>query len=83
MQEEYIGRLLEDGHLSIPKDIVNKLKIDKDSELHVVVKIAEQAKRAKILSYAGLLADLSPEEENQLSASMRRKSMFGQRKTEL
>ena len=28
MQEEYTGTLLEDGHISIPKEIIDKLKID-------------------------------------------------------
>ena len=27
MQEEYTGRLLEDGHLYIPKKIIDKLKV--------------------------------------------------------
>jgi hypothetical protein len=29
MQEEYTGTLLEDGHISIPKEIVDKLNIGK------------------------------------------------------
>lgn len=31
MQEEYTGMLLEDGHISIPKEIIAKLKIDSGS----------------------------------------------------
>ena len=42
MQEEYTGTLLEDGHISIPKEIIDKLKITRGSRLHVtVVKVAK------------------------------------------
>ena len=39
MQEEYTGTLLEDGHISIPHEIVDKLKIYKGSKLRVTVKV--------------------------------------------
>ena len=44
MQEEYTGRLLEDGHLSIPKGIVIKLKIDRVIRLRVTVKVEGKGK---------------------------------------
>ena len=48
MQEEYTGELLEDGHLSIPKGIVDKLKIDTGSRLQVTVKVKEKTKKENI-----------------------------------
>jgi hypothetical protein len=80
MQEEYTGRLLEDGHLSIPKDIIDKLKIDRASRLRVTVKVEGKAKKEKILAYAGLLSDLTQEEESRFGESIKRRSLFGQRK---
>jgi hypothetical protein len=81
MQKEYTGRLLEDGHLSIPKDIVDKLRIDKGSRLRVTVKVEGKVKKHKILAYAGLLSDLTEEEERQFEESIKRRSLFGQRKS--
>ncbi len=37
MQEKFTGRLLKDGHLTIPKEIIDKLKIDKGSKLQMTV----------------------------------------------
>jgi len=51
MQEEYTGRLLKDGHLTIPKEIIDKLKIDKGSKLRVTVEVEGKAKKEKILTY--------------------------------
>ena len=83
MQEEYAGRLLEDGHLSIPKEIISKLKIDSRSRLRVTVKVEERAKKEKILAYAGLLSDLSQEKEVRFNECIERRSVFGQRKVEI
>jgi hypothetical protein len=83
MQEEYTGRLLEDGHLSIPQEIINKLKIDKESRLHVTVKVEGKARKKKILSYAGMLSDLTEEEERRFGESIKRRSLFEQRETEI
>jgi bifunctional DNA-binding transcriptional regulator/antitoxin component of YhaV-PrlF toxin-antitoxin module len=47
MQEGYTGRLLEDGHISIPKEIVDKLKIDRGSKLRVTVKIEKGNQRIR------------------------------------
>jgi hypothetical protein len=47
MQEKYIGRLLEDGHLSIPKEIVEKLKINRDSAIHVIVQVRGQNQKKR------------------------------------
>ena len=50
MQEEYAGRLLEDGHLSIPKEVIDKLKINKGSRLRVRVEVEGKPKKEKIVS---------------------------------
>ena len=83
MQEEYTGRLLKDGHLSIPKEIIDKLKIDKGSKLRVTVEVEGKAKEKKILAYAGLLSDLTEEEERLFDESIKRRSLFGQRKLKI
>ena len=83
MQEEYTGRLLEDGHLSIPKEIVNKLNIDRGSKLRVTVKVEGKVKKENILAYAGLLSDLTEEEDRRFDESIKRRSLFGQRKAEI
>jgi len=83
MQEEYTGRLLKDGHLSIPKEIIDKLKIDKGTNLRVIVEVAGKAKKEKILAYAGLLSDLTEEQERRFGESIKRRSLFGQRKPKI
>ena len=60
MQEEYSAKLLENGHLSIPKGIIDKLNISKNSNLRVTVKVLNKQKKARILAYAGLLSDVTP-----------------------
>ena len=83
MQEEYAGTLLEDGHISIPKEIIAKLKIDRGSRLRVIVKLEKRISKKKILSYAGLLSDLTAEEQRRFDESIERRSLFGQRKVEI
>jgi len=83
MQEEYAGRLLEDGHLSIPKEVVDKLKINRTSRLRVRVEVEGKPKKEKILGYAGLLSDLTEEEVKRFDDSIRRRSFFGERKVEI
>jgi SpoVT / AbrB like domain. len=83
MQEEYTGTLLEDGHISIPKEIVAKLKIDRGSRLRVTVKVEKGILKKKILSYAGLLSDLTAEEQRRFDESIERRNLFGQRKVEI
>jgi len=83
MQEEYSGRLLKNGHLSIPKGIIDKLNISKDSNLRVTVQVVNKPKKARILAYAGLLSDLTQEEDRQFNKSIKRSSLFEERKVEL
>ena len=83
MQEEYAGRLLDDGHLSIPKEVIDKLKINKWSRLRVRVEVQGEPKKEKILGYAGLLSDLTEEEVKRFDDSIRRRSFFGERKVEM
>lgn len=80
MQEEYTGTLLEDGHIHIPQEIIDKLKIYKGSKVRVTVKVEREISKEKILSYAGLLSDLTGEEQKRFNESIKRRSLFGQRK---
>ena len=82
MQEEYTGTLLEDGHISIPQEIIDKLKIDKGSKLRVTVKVVKGKTKNKILSYAGLLSDLTGDEQKRFEENVMRRSLFGNRKAE-
>ena len=83
MQEEYNGTLLEDGHISIPKEIIHKLKIDRGSKLRVTVKVEKGTPKEKILSYAGLLSDLTGEKQKRFEESVKRRRLFGHRKAEI
>ena len=83
MQEEYTGTLLEDGHISIPKQIIDKLKIERGSRLRVTVEVEKRISKEKILSYAGLLSDLTVEEQRRFDVSIERRSLFGRRKAEI
>jgi bifunctional DNA-binding transcriptional regulator/antitoxin component of YhaV-PrlF toxin-antitoxin module len=75
MQEEYTGTLLEDGHISIPQEIIDKLKIDRGSKLRVTVEVQKGLSKGKILSYAGLLSDLTGEERKRFDETVKRKSL--------
>ena len=83
MQEEYTGTLLEDGHISIPQEIIDKLKIYRGSKIRVTVKVEREISKEKILSYAGLLSDLTGEEQKRFDESIKRRSLFGQRKAKI
>ena len=75
MQEEYTGILLEDGHISIPQEIIDKLKIDRGSKLRVTVKVEKGISKEKILSFAGLLSDLTGDERKQFDETVKRRSL--------
>ncbi len=79
MQEEYSGRLMEDGRLSIPKGIIEKLNISRESTLRVTVRVVKKTKKEKILAYAGLLSDMTKKEEKRFGESIKRRSLFGQK----
>ena len=83
MQEEYTGTLLEDGHIHIPQEIIDKLKIYRGSKVRVTVKVERKISKEKILSYAGLLSDLTGEEQKRFDESIKRRSLFGQRKAKI
>ena len=71
------------GRLYIPKEIINKLKIDKGSRLRVTIKLEGKAQKEKILSYAGLLSELTEEEEKRFDESIKRRSFFSERNVEI
>jgi bifunctional DNA-binding transcriptional regulator/antitoxin component of YhaV-PrlF toxin-antitoxin module len=83
MQEEYTGTLLEDGHISIPQEIIDKLNINRGSKLRVTVAVEKEISKDKILSYAGLLSDLTEEERKRFDEAVKRRSLFGNRKAEI
>jgi bifunctional DNA-binding transcriptional regulator/antitoxin component of YhaV-PrlF toxin-antitoxin module len=83
MQEEYTGKLLEDGHISIPKEIIDKLKIGRGSKLRVTVEVEKGASKDAILSFAGMLSDLTGEEEKRFDESVKRRSLFQMRKAQI
>jgi hypothetical protein len=76
MQEEYTGTLLDDGHISIPQEIIDKLMIDRGSKLRVTVSVEKKVSKNRILSYAGLLSDLTDEQEKRFDESVKRRSFF-------
>ena len=83
MQEKYTGTLLEDGHISIPKKIVDKLRIGQGSKLRVTVGVEKGVSKNNILSYAGLLSDLTEEQERRFDESVKRRSLFQNRKAQI
>ena len=83
MQEEYTGTLLEDGHISIPQEIIDKLNINRGSKLRVIVEVKKGVSKGKIMSYAGLLSDLNGEEIKRFDETVKRRSLFGSRKAEI
>lgn len=83
MQEEYTGTLLEDGHISIPQEIIDKLKVSIGSKLRVTIEVEKKTSKDKILSYAGLFSDLTAKERKQFDESVQRRSLFGNRKVEI
>ena len=76
MQEEYTGTLLEDGHISIPQEIIDKLKIDRGSKLRVTVEVEKGMSKEKILSFAGILSDLTGEQRKQFDETVKRRSLY-------
>jgi bifunctional DNA-binding transcriptional regulator/antitoxin component of YhaV-PrlF toxin-antitoxin module len=74
---------LEDGHISIPQEIIDKLNINRGSKLRVTVAVEKEISKDKILSYAGLLSDLTEEERKRFDETVKRRSLFGNRKAEI
>ena len=52
MQEEYTGTLLEDGHIHIPQEIIDKLKIYRGSKVRVTVKVERKISKDTIIALA-------------------------------
>ena len=68
---------------SIPQEIIDKLKIKKGSKLRVTVKVLKGKTKNRIISYAGLLSDLTGDEQKRFDEIVRRRSLFGNRKAEI
>ena len=75
--------MLEDGHISIPKEIIDKLKIDRGSKLRVTVEVEKGSSRDTILSYAGMLSDLTEEQEKRFDESVKRRRFFQNTRAEV
>jgi hypothetical protein len=75
--------LLEDGHTSIPQEIIDKLNIGRGSKLRVTVKVEKRISKDTILSYAGLLSDLTGEENKRFNETVKRRSFFQNRKAQI
>ena len=73
----------EDGHISIPQEIIDKLNIGRGSELRVTVKVEKGISKDTILSYAGLLSDLTGEENKRFNETVKRRSFFQNRKAQI
>ena len=67
----------------IPQEIIDKLKIDRGSKLRVTVEVQKGLSKGKILSYAGLLSDLTGEERKRFDETVKRRSLFGDRKAQI
>ena len=70
--ERELSVSMEDGHISIPKEIIDKLNIGKGSKLRVTVSVEKGVSKDTILSYAGLLSDLTGEQEKRFDESVKR-----------
>ena len=69
--------------ISAPQEIIDKLKIDRGSKLRVTVEVEKGMSKEKILSFAGLLSDLTGEERKQFDETVKRRIFFGNRKAEI
>jgi len=65
------------------KEIIEKLKIDRGCKLRVTVEVEKGISKDRILSYAGLLSDLTGEERKRFDGTVKRRSLFGNRKAEI
>ena len=70
------GKYLEDGHLSIPKEVVDSLLLIRGEEVRVMV---EKGKfdREGVLTLFGIWKDKSEEEINIFREIVKEREMFG------
>ena len=59
------------------------LKLIRFLKEEILQEPADLSDKAAILRHAGLLADLSPEEEQRFTQALRRRTLFGNRRTRL
>ena len=72
----YIAEYLNDGQLSIPKEIVDRLSLKKGKKLRVIVE-ASRFDKKDILGYFGIWKDKSAEEIKIFSDIIKERSHFG------
>lgn len=56
---------------------LEKLELEEGEEVEIELKRSGEGKKRDILSYAGLLQDLSEEEERLLEEAVKRRALFG------
>jgi hypothetical protein len=76
------AKYLEDGHLSIPKDVVASLLLRKGEEVRVLIE-REKFDKKGFLSLSGIWKDKSEEEIHLYQEMMKEREMFGRGEIEL
>jgi len=72
----YIAEYLNDGHLSIPKEIADRLSLKKGKKLRVIVE-ASKFNKNNILEYFGIWKDKSAEEIKIFNDIVTERKYFG------
>jgi len=76
------AKYLNDGHLSIPKEVVNALFLRKGEEVRVMVE-KEKFDKAAFLSLFGIWEDKSEEEIDLYRNILKEREIFGRREVNL
>ena len=76
------AKYLEDGHLSIPKDVVASLFLRKGEEVHVVIE-KEKFDKKDFLRLSGIWKDKSDEEIQFYREIVKERESFGRGEIEI
>ena len=76
------ARFLEDGHLSIPKDVVASLLLRKGEEVQVVIG-RERFDKKGFLGLSGIWKDKSEEENHVFREILKEREQFGRGEIEI
>jgi bifunctional DNA-binding transcriptional regulator/antitoxin component of YhaV-PrlF toxin-antitoxin module len=76
------AKYLKDGHLSIPKEVVASLLLEKGEEVRVVIE-KEKFDKKGVLSLFGIWRDKSEEEIHLYREIVKEREMFGRGEVEL